>query len=329
MVMIVCNVAWMKQYEGITNIDYPVNGGKFIDEKGFGHEVINFKKNGQFVYGYVQAKNATININRIGGADKDYVDNVLVVWRARSKKGSVIIGWYKNARVYRNECKGNSKRIFRYKNKDYYPRYLIRAKATDAFVIPVQHRHFSVPVTHRGFGSQTFVSFLDKDLEEVREFKQELEKYIQKSEAGNFLTDKRGKRGVVDTETKALIEKIAVDTTIEFYINQGYDVKSVESDNVGYDLLVSNKTEELHVEVKGTSVASQKNVNVTLTPNEYKTSNKSKTKYRIVIVVNTLNTPELLEFFWDNNKECWFSEQSLSYLSVVESISANLHINNG
>jgi hypothetical protein len=115
--MLVCNVAWMKHYNGITDTDYPINGGKFIAENGYGHEVINFKRDGQFVYGYVQAKNATINIDRIdGGTGQDYIDDVLVVWRAKSASGSVVIGWYKNARVYRNEQQGNAQRVFHYRS---------------------------------------------------------------------------------------------------------------------------------------------------------------------------------------------------------------------
>jgi hypothetical protein len=107
----------MKHYNGITDTDYPINGGKFIAENGYGHEVINFKRDGQFVYGYVQAKNATINIDRIdGGTGQDYIDDVLVVWRAKSASGSVVIGWYKNARVYRNEQQGNAQRVFHYRS---------------------------------------------------------------------------------------------------------------------------------------------------------------------------------------------------------------------
>ena len=53
MTILMCNAAWMKHYEGITDSDYPINGGSFPAANGYGHEVINFQRNGQFVYGYV------------------------------------------------------------------------------------------------------------------------------------------------------------------------------------------------------------------------------------------------------------------------------------
>jgi hypothetical protein len=209
---------------------------------------------------------------------------------------------------------------------DHYPGYLIRVRATNAFLIPVQHRVFPVPVTHKGFGSQTFVSFLELKTAEVNSFKQSLMDFIDKAENGEYAAPTKGRRGVIDTESKAKVERVAIDTTVDFYINRGYDVNSVERDNVGYDLLVTKGNDALHVEVKGTSVSNESNVNVILTPNEYKVSKRSKNKYRICIVINALILPELFEFRWDNEGDCWFSEQSLSSLEVVESISANLYI---
>ena len=117
MKMIMCNVAWMKHYCGINDSDYPVNGGKYIEENGYGHEVINFQKNGRYVYGYVQANNSTINIDRIDTENSGYIDDVLVVWRARSSRGSVVIGWYENARIYKKKQSGNSKRNFKFDGK--------------------------------------------------------------------------------------------------------------------------------------------------------------------------------------------------------------------
>ena len=232
MTILMCNAAWMKYYEGITDSDYPINGGSFPAANGYGHEVINFQRNGQFVYGYVQARNSTINIDRIGGNGRSYVDNILVVWRARSSLGSVITGWYRNARVYREEQQGNVNRHFTYRGEEYRPGYSIRARATDAFLIPVQHRFFHVPVNHEGFGAMTFVSFLDKDIDEVNEFKVSLMDYISRVENGDFSSPIKGRRGLIDTETKEKIETNAIEAAIEFYIQRGYDLQTRESENV-------------------------------------------------------------------------------------------------
>ncbi len=101
------NIAWMKKYEGQTLQDVVYNGGKFVKENGFGHEVCNFLecKDG-YCYGYVQphVDYETINISKHFEVSKtdERIDNVLVVWCAtRPEGGRCIVGWYKHATVYR------------------------------------------------------------------------------------------------------------------------------------------------------------------------------------------------------------------------------------
>lgn len=324
--MIICNVAWMKHYDGINDSDFPINGGKYIDKNGYGHEVLNFQKNGKYCYGYVQAKNLTINISRIDPRAGDYIDNVLVVWRSLSSRGSVVIGWYENARVYRTIQKPNDKRSFHFNGENHSPEYLIKAKSKDCTLLAPQQRVFPVPVTHRGFGSQTFVSFLQTETYEVKQFKQQLMTYISSAKEGKLSLPNKGKRGKLDHETKLKIEKIAVNLTVDYYVNLGYLVDSVEKDNVGYDLKATKGNKTLYIEVKGTSAKDHASTNVCLTPNEYKISKTASRKYRICIVVNCLSVPELYEFIWYPEKNFWFSEHSLTSLSVTESISANLSI---
>ncbi|TOA94315.1 hypothetical protein CGK15_23900 [Vibrio parahaemolyticus] len=326
MKMIICNVAWMKHYDGINDSDYPINGGKYIDKNGYGHEVLNFQKNGKYCYGYVQANNLTINISRIEPNAGDYIDDVLVVWRSRSNRGSVVIGWYENARVYRTTQEPNDRRSFHFNGEDHFPEYLIKAKSKDCTLLAPQQRLFPVPVTHKGFGSQTFVSFLEVETSEVKKFKRQLMTYISRVKEGQFSLPNKGKRGKIDHETKLKIEKTAVDLTIDYYVQLGYIVDSVEKDNVGYDLKATSGNKTLYIEVKGTSAKDHTSANVCLTPNEYKTSKTASRKYRICIVVNCLSEPELFEFTWDPEKSLWFSEHSLTSLKVTESISANLSI---
>ena len=56
-----------------------------------------------------------------------------------------------------------------------------------------------------------------------------------------------------ETEVKREIEKTAVEIASNYYAEKGYSVKSVENENLGWDLTVVKTEEELHVEVKGTS----------------------------------------------------------------------------
>jgi len=326
MKLIICNVAWMKNYEGITDEDYPINGGRFVKEHGYGHEVLNFKKNGKYVYGYVQATKGTINIKRLDPNADHHTENVLVVWRAKSTEGSVVIGWYKAARVYRNEQKPPESRKFNYKDRTISPGYHIRALSKNVTLIPPDKRIFPIPVTHKGFGSQSFVTYLANNNDEVIEFKKQLKQYIDDITNGNYSSPFKGRRKPIDQERKLIIEKTAIDKTIEYYQERGYDVKSCEKDNIGYDLRATKRRTELYIEVKGTSVMSIKDISIGLTPNEYKKSKNSYRKYRICIVPNALGEAIVYEFKWDSSKEKWFSVNFLIELDIHEMVSANLKV---
>ena len=40
--VVFCNIAWMKNYRGITDEDQPYNGGSFVKENNDAMEQINF-----------------------------------------------------------------------------------------------------------------------------------------------------------------------------------------------------------------------------------------------------------------------------------------------
>ncbi len=101
-------IAWMKEYRGVTINDVPRHGGEYVERRGYGGEVYNFQPYQGKVYGFVEAgwkpKPRRINIARLGASKhKDSVGDVLVVWVARScsESGTFVVGWYKNATVYK------------------------------------------------------------------------------------------------------------------------------------------------------------------------------------------------------------------------------------
>jgi len=110
--MIFLRIGWMDHYQGLNSGDNIKGGGAFVAQHGFGHEIFNFRPWNGHVYGYVQptgaAHNAesdrTINIDRLGaGKDDTSISGVLAVWAAtRPQGGTVIVGWYKNATVFRD-----------------------------------------------------------------------------------------------------------------------------------------------------------------------------------------------------------------------------------
>jgi len=100
--------AWMKEYKGITINDVPRHGGKYVEEHGFGAEVYNFQPYQGKMYGFVEAgykpELRHIDIRRLGASEyQDSIGGVLVVWVARScnESGTFVVGWYKDATVYK------------------------------------------------------------------------------------------------------------------------------------------------------------------------------------------------------------------------------------
>lgn len=94
------NTAWMRHYRGVTDDDSPRDGGSWVEK----HEVCNFLPIEGKCYGFVQPAGETIAIEKIGADPLDsYIDGVTVVWSARSPSGhTVVVGLYRNARLYRN-----------------------------------------------------------------------------------------------------------------------------------------------------------------------------------------------------------------------------------
>lgn len=84
-----------------------------------------------------------IHIEKLGAEiEDDYIDGVLVVWVSKRPKDKIrIVGWYKNARVYREwEAPAvGSKR----KKDNYY--FNIEAKIDDSVLLPVDERTFEIP----------------------------------------------------------------------------------------------------------------------------------------------------------------------------------------
>ncbi len=127
------NIGWMKYYQGLSSdFDDDIKfGGAFVDKNSFGHEIYNFQPHSGKLYGYVQPvykkshEMGTININRLSGVRSNKkIKDVLVVFVAKSPitESRRIVGWYKNATVYRNyqEPPPNSNRIYNGEKIGYY-----------------------------------------------------------------------------------------------------------------------------------------------------------------------------------------------------------------
>jgi|LSQX01.1.fsa_nt_gb hypothetical protein len=175
--LIVCRVAYMKYYDGITGDDVPVNGGSFVTENNDAYEKNNFHRyedgncyifiETKYKSGHIADNNfaKAINIEQIDPLykGKDSITGVRVVLMAFSpiKKKNVVVGWYDNATVFRNRIVEPDKT------------YMMKCSFSDAHLIPEANRSFEVPRAQGndfGIGQSNFW-------------------YIQKSEAARTYED--------------------------------------------------------------------------------------------------------------------------------------------
>lgn len=160
MKIVFCNIGWMKHYKGIDG-DSLERGGKY-NENAIGHEVCNFSDNKGCLYGYVRS-GGNIQIEKIG-ADKnaEAVSGVTVVWTAGPESGgTVVIGWYKDATVYREEQTLTNPNQLQKKNK--ISIYRIVAPTKQAVLLPVEQRELIIPRAVKGGIGQSNVWYADKE----------------------------------------------------------------------------------------------------------------------------------------------------------------------
>ena len=315
------NIGWMIHYRGNNVHDLIVGGGSHQNDDK--HEAFNFLPINGKCYGYVQpVGNGRINLKRIDdGCDKEYLNNVLVVWIAThpSAGGAYVVGWYKNATVFSVFQRSE------YKQRNKYG-YNIVANTKDCVLVPIDRRLFQIPrarVEGKGFLGQSNVWYADSSNKAVRQFRKEVYNYIL-----SFLNTTKhvSKQSLkVDAEARKRVEKAAVSFVTKEYQELGYEVVSREKENIGWDLDARKIGRTLKLEVKGLA---QSQISVRISGNEYKAMMSNKDCYRLCVVTNAIKKPVLIKFIWDDTVKAWVSdmdpsvvlsiELKPSYLAVVE-----------
>lgn len=159
--LIFFNIGWMRHYDGNSSDDQIERGGRY-NQDSIGHEVCNFTNNGGNVYGYVQPVGETIKIERIGASKKDEkIDGVTVVWTAGPESGgTVVVGWYKDATVYRNFKSIERPNALQTKNG--VTSFIVKSSWDKAVLLPVEKRELLIPRAVSGGIGQSNVWFADK-----------------------------------------------------------------------------------------------------------------------------------------------------------------------
>ena len=311
--MIFLRITWMTRYQGIVSGDTPVGGGAYVTEHGFGHEIFNFHPFQGAMYGYGQPPgrkdkwaDARINLTRLGaGADDKSVPGVLAVWVATSPTGGAfVVGWYKNATVFRDWQPPPAGSARKHAGVDCG--YYVTAKSEDAVILPPDERVFAVPQHGKGGFGQSNIWYAD-DSEQHSQFRHSVLRYVDSRQLPlpPPPVDPQPPHQP-DPLLRQKVEQIAVEITTVHFTRLGYVVDSVEKDNIGWDLSAVSGKRELKLEVKGLS---GDQIVVELTPNEYKAMKSNTDSYRICVVTSALLQPRLEVFGYSNDSRCWESAE--------------------
>lgn len=309
-----CNIGWMIEYQGVTEADKIVGGGSYVKIEKRGHEVCNFVSAHGHVYGYVQPRGGQIRIERIGaGIDDEEISGVDVVFTARrpGRGGTVIVGWYRNATVFRRPQR--KKWLSSMHQRNGVDAYWISAKESDATLLAPDRRNVVVP---RGEGGMGQSNVWYADAEGVSDWVARVRHLIN----GRTIARNPRPPRSADPLKKAQVEKAAIIAVTSHYQELGYEVVSVEQECLGWDLEASEASIKLLLEVKGLSGTE---LVVELTPNEYKQmSGQNKADFRLCVVTNALIDPSLLIFSLNHVSGEWVSEVGGMVLNIREKVGA-------
>lgn len=304
-------IAWMNYYQGVKN-DIPKGAGSYVKENQNGGEVYNFKEISGKYYGYSRNQNGrSFDLTKVGANKKEEnIKGLTVVFFATNPKygGQYVIGWYKNASIYKK-----TKEI-KDKGRGNENTYNFECKKKDAYLIPTSERSFILP---KGPGeSNVWYPKMD-NLEHVA-FVKKLNKYIDNPIETKPTPKPAGRPYQPDIEKRKKVELAAMDMTWLYFEKLGFTLVDVSKENKGWDLEAIKGVKKFLIEVKGLSGGLN---SIELTPNEYK--NSSRKNFILSIVYNALNESKAIEIFEFNLKQnVWFNDKSV--LKIIERVSASL-----
>lgn len=296
--LLVFRVGYMERYDGPDTIS---GGGSYIDENGVGGEVFNFKPSRGKCYGYVRTKRGVgLNLKYLDSSrswqEGDELSGVDVVFIARRPGvGQVVVGWYRNATVFHRKVHTRSGATPKMDQRW----FLCKANADTVRLLAEHERTFKVPIASagsEGFPGQSNVWYPSHNVVKpgVAAFIRKLTKYIDavrvaargKDEVETDEGEGNKKRTISpDHAHNAVVEKAAVSAVWTSFEAKKYLLRSVEDENLGWDLVAIKGEQSLLLEVKGRSGA---DIYFELTPNEYAKLKKHRTTYRVCVVCDAL-----------------------------------------
>lgn len=196
----------MKFYRGITENDIPANGGDFVKQTGYAHESNNFRiieSEGRSIclgFTMLAGRNTgELHIERIEGCscyeNAEYVDGVNVIFCAKPINGKSVrvVGFYKNARVYRYP---QYMEIERYDGTEYTQEYNFVADEKDCVLLPLTERNeaeWYVPQCGKngstfGMGRASICYFTHgREDRKIRDFLENMNRAVESYKGDNWM----------------------------------------------------------------------------------------------------------------------------------------------
>jgi hypothetical protein len=336
--IIVFHTAWMAKYDG-DRASLSAGGFKFAAENGYGHELFNFRNTDGTCYGYVPPT-GNLHLEKHFNVPRqaETLEGATVVWTAPHPEqgGRAVVGVWRDATIFR-EVQHPTGKLARRRMIDGEPAtYLCTAKAENCLLLEPDARPIFMrpgqPRNGQSWPGQQKVFYPKPGSPALKLLSRILRDVDpqQTPKGGPSSRKPKARRSSwqVDVERRRRIEEaavLAVGTRLE---GLGFEIESVEKENLGYDLVATRGDEVLHVEVKGRSGS---DVSAELTVNEfdclrnYQKSRNPKAHYRIAIVTDALAKPIINEFVMvRDQKSQWCTLDGEWRLDFEERMAARL-----
>jgi len=199
--------------------------------------------------------------------------------------------------------------------------YYATAKTSDIRLLSVDERVINIRRQEKNWMGQSNVWYADNN----PDFVKLVSEYIFKGKIPAKPSRPKKPKGSprqIDPLKRIEVEKSAIKIVTKHYEKLGYEINSVEKDNVGWDLTATSDRTELKLEVKGLS---GNLISTELTPNEFKNLQADKKFYRLCLVTEALTKkPKLKVFAYSRDTKAWTSEDG-TILNFEEVISARIY----
>lgn len=163
--------------------------------------------------------------------------------------------------------------------------------------------------TFEEYFTERVISSLDKNTKSYLNKFIEFKNFTKK----NIKSIKRNK-----TEFEAIL------FVTEYFEKSNYQIKSVQKDNLGFDLIANKNKESLTLEVKGLA---GKSSNIIISSNEIEYLDKNFENHRICVVRNCdKKSKELIIFKFEQSSKQWKTEDKKSVMKFDKHLSSQYKI---